>query len=180
MRHDSGSPRPAKARWVADLSAMRDWIEEQGIVVLADEAWATVRVERKSTCGSCSARSGCGNGVLSEVLGRRALDLRVPNGNGLRPGDRVTLGVRDRALVSGAFVMYLLPLVGLMLVPIALGWLVPGLADGLLILAGGAGFALGLFGVRRWLRSQGQRFQPVLLGWQPAGSHVTPPPAAGR
>lgn len=146
---------------------MRDWIEEQGVVVVADAAWATVRVQRKSTCGSCSARTGCGNGVLSEVLGRRALELRIPNNEGLQPGDRVTLGVRDHALVSGAVVMYLLPLAGMMLVPITLGWFVPGLSEGLVILAGVAGFALGLLGVRRWLRSQSQRFQPVLLARQP-------------
>lgn len=159
---------------------MRDWIEEQGVVVVADEAWATVRVERKSTCGSCSARTGCGNGVLSEVLGRRALELRVPNSDGLKAGDRVTLGVRDHALVSGAVVMYLLPLAGMMLVPILLGWLFPGLADVVLIIAGVAGFALGLVGVRRWLRSQEQRFQPVLLGRQPAATSVMPASATGR
>lgn len=146
---------------------MRDWIEEQGVVVVADDTWATVRVQRKSTCGSCSARSGCGNGVLSEVLGRRALELRIPNSEGLKVGDRVTLGVRDHALVSGAVVMYLLPLAGLILVPITLGWLVPGLPEGLAVLAGVAGFALGLLGVRRWLRNQSQRFQPVLLARQP-------------
>jgi len=159
---------------------MRDWIEEQGVVVLADDAWATVRVERKSTCGSCSARSGCGNGVLSQVLGRRALELRIPNSDGLRPGERVTLGVRDQALVSGAVAMYLLPLLGLMLAPITLGWFVPGTADGVLVLAGIAGFVLGLVGVRRWLQSQGHRFQPVLLGRQTSGTSTMPPPAAGR
>ncbi|TVP83470.1 MAG: Fis family transcriptional regulator [Thioalkalivibrio sp.] len=159
---------------------MSDWIEEQGVVVAADEAWATVRVERQSTCGSCSARSGCGNGVLSEVLGRRSLELRLANSHGLRPGDRVTLGVRDQALVSGAFAMYLLPLLGMMLAPITLGWMLPGLADGFLVLAGVAGFALGLAGVRRWLRSQGDRFEPVLLGRQPAGESPMPSPGSGR
>ncbi len=159
---------------------MSDWIEERGVVVLADDAWATVRVERQSTCGSCSARSGCGNGVLSQVLGRRALELRIPNSDGLRPGDRVTLGVRDQALVSGAFAMYLLPLLGLMVVPITLGWFVPGLADGVLILAGIAGFVMGLIAVRRWLQGQAHRFEPVLLGRQPAGTSTMPPPAAGR
>lgn len=150
------------------------------MVVRADDAWATVRVERKSTCGSCSARSGCGNGILAEVLGRRALEMRVPNNAGLRAGDRVTLGVRDQALVSGALAMYLLPLFGLMLVPITLGWLVPDVADGLLILAGMAGFALGLLAVRRWLRSQGHRFEPVLLGRHRVDSSALPRPDAGR
>lgn len=159
---------------------MSDWLEEQGVVVAADEAWATVRVERRSTCGSCSARSGCGNGVLSEVLGRRQLELRLANSHGLQPGDRVRLGVRDRALVSGAFAMYLLPLVGMMLAPITMGWIAPGLGDGVLILTGIVGFALGLAGVRRWLRSQGDRFEPVLLGRQPAGQSPIPSPDAGR
>lgn len=159
---------------------MSDWLEEQGVVVAADEAWAMVRVERRSTCGSCSARSGCGNGVLSEVLGRRELELRLANSHGLRPGDRVRLGMRDRALVSGAVAMYLLPLFGMMLVPITVGWIAPGLADGILILAGIAGFALGLAGVRRWLHGQGDRFEPVLLGRQSAGQSPMPSPAAGR
>lgn len=150
------------------------------MVVAADEAWATVRVERRSTCGSCSARSGCGNGVLSEVLGRRSLELRLANSHGLRPGERVTLGVHDRALVSGALAVYLLPLLGMMLVPITLGWILPGSAEGLLILAGIAGFALGLAGVRRWLRGQGDRFDPVLLGRQTAGQPPMPSPGAGR
>lgn len=159
---------------------MHDWIEEQGVVVLADEEWATVRVERRSTCGSCSARSGCGNGILSEVLGRRALQLRLPNSAGLRIGDRVTLGVRDQALVSGAIAMYLLPLAGLMLAPITLGWLMPAVHDGLMIVAGMAGFGLGLLGVRGWLRRQGDRFTPVLLGRYPAGTSAVPPTGSAR
>jgi sigma-E factor negative regulatory protein RseC len=156
---------------------MNDWIEERGVVVTADESWATVRVQRQSTCGSCSARSGCGNGVLSEVLGRRVLELRLANAHGLRPGDRVTLGIRDRALVSGAMMMYLLPLFGLIAAPTLLGALLSGLSEGWLIAAGVGGFVLGLMVVRRWLRAQGQRFDPVLLGCDPA--HPSPAQVAG-
>lgn len=153
---------------------MSGWIEEQGVVVAADDAWATVRVERKSTCGSCSARSGCGNGVLAQVLGRRELVLRLANTQNLRSGDRVILGVRDDALVSGALVMYLLPLFGLMLFPAMVAALFPALHDGWMIPAGIAGFALGLAAVRRWMRGQGRRFDPVLLGHQ-----IAQPPAGG-
>lgn len=156
---------------------MSDWIEEQGVVLTADESWATVRMQRQSTCGSCAARSGCGNGVLSEVLGRRVLELRLANVHGLRPGDRVTLGIRDRALVSGAVVMYLLPLFGLIAAPTLLGALLSSLAEGWLIVAGAGGFVLGLMVVRRWLRTQGQRFDPVLLGCEPA--RLSPAQVAG-
>jgi sigma-E factor negative regulatory protein RseC len=142
---------------------MSEWMEEQGVVVSVGDGWATVRVQRQSTCGACSARSGCGNGVLSEVLGRRALELRVPDRERLQPGDRVTLGIRDRSLVSGAVVMYLLPLAGLIGVAAVLSMLIPGVTEIWLILGGLAGFASGLLAVRRWLRRQGNRFDPVLL-----------------
>jgi len=145
------------------------WIEERGTVVVADTDWATVRIQRQSTCGSCSARSGCGSGVLAEVLGRRAPELRVANTQALRSGDRVILGIQDDALVSGALVMYLLPLLGLIGVPVLLGVLVPTVPEGGLILAGVAGFVFGLGGVRYWLQRQGRRFEPVLLGRDPAG-----------
>ncbi|MFO8003583.1 SoxR reducing system RseC family protein [Thioalkalivibrio sp.] len=156
---------------------MSDWIEERGVVVTADASWAMVRVQRQTTCGSCSARSGCGNGVLSEVLGRRALELRLANAHGLRPGDRVILGIRDRALVSGAVAMYLLPLFGLIASPVLARTLSSELGEGWLIVAGISGFVLGLVAVRRWLRAQGQRLDPVLLGHEPAPP--SPVPATG-
>jgi len=149
---------------------MSEWMEEQGVVVAVADGWATVRVQRQSTCGACSARSGCGNGVLSEVLGRRALELRVPHQEPLQPGDRVTLGIRDRSLVSGALVMYLLPLAGLIGVAALLSSLLPGVTEGWLILGGLAGFGLGLLAVRRWLHGQGSRFAPVLLAHQPSSA----------
>jgi len=147
---------------------MSDWIEERGVVVSVEDGWASVRVQRQSTCGSCSARSGCRNGVLAEVLGRRSLVLRIPDVDGLRPGDHVTLGIRDRSLVAGALLMYLLPLAGLIGSAWVLSLLLPGIAEGWLILAGLAGFGLGLVGVRRRLRSRTSHLQPVLLGRESA------------
>jgi sigma-E factor negative regulatory protein RseC len=159
---------------------MSSWIEERGVVVAADADWATIRMQRQSTCGSCSARSGCGNGVLAEVLGRRVLEFRLANVDDLRPGDRVTLGIHDRALVSGALIMYLLPLLGLIATPVILGWVLPGVSEGWRILAGAGGLVLGLIAVRRWLRNRGQRFEPVLLGREPAGIPRAPPSALTR
>jgi sigma-E factor negative regulatory protein RseC len=159
---------------------MSAWIEERGIVVAADADWATVRMQRQSTCGSCSARSGCGNGVLAEVLGRRVLEFRLANVDDLRPGDRVTLGVHDRAVVSGALVMYLVPLLGLIATPVVLGFLLPEVSEGWRVLAGAGGFVLGLIAVRRWLRNRGQRFEPVLLGREPVGIPQAQPSSLAR
>lgn len=147
---------------------MSQWIREQGEVLSVDGYTARVRIQRQSTCGSCSARSGCGSGVLSEVLGRKAVELGVAHSGQLQPGDRVTLGIRDHALVSGALAMYLLPLVGLIGIPVLVMLLFPGFGEGLYLLAGLLGFGAGLAGVRAWLRHRAPQLAPVLLERQPA------------
>ncbi|WP_018138081.1 MULTISPECIES: SoxR reducing system RseC family protein [unclassified Thioalkalivibrio] len=146
---------------------MGHWIEEQGVVLAAEAHSARVRIERQSTCGSCSARTGCGSGVLSEVLGRKAVEVTIGHPGQLRAGDRVIIGIRDQALVSGALAMYLLPLLGLVAVPglLMLAW--PLLGEGWLMLAGAAGFVLGLGGVRYWMRHRAPDLAPVFLRREP-------------
>ncbi|WP_018873830.1 SoxR reducing system RseC family protein [Thioalkalivibrio sp. ALJ16] len=151
---------------------MSEWIREQGTVLAVAGHEARVRIERQSTCGSCSARTGCGSGVLSEVLGRKAVEVTIGHPGNLQPGDTVTLGVRDQALVSGALAMYLLPLAGLVVAPALLMWAAPGLGEGYHLLAGALGFAAGLLGVRGWLRRRAPDLAPVLLERHPAsGRH---------
>lgn len=146
---------------------MSTWVEEHGVVVAVDGEWATVRVERRSTCGSCAARSGCGNGVLADVLGRRALELRIATVAGLKPGDRVVLGLRDQALVSGAVTMYLFPLAGLIGGGLAPSLLLPGIAEVWVVVSAVLGFGAGLVAVRRWLSVREGGLRPVLLHREP-------------
>ncbi|WP_019628518.1 SoxR reducing system RseC family protein [Thioalkalivibrio sp. AKL10] len=158
---------------------MSEWIREQGTVLSVEGYAARVRIERRSTCGSCSARTGCGSGVLSEVLGRKAVEVSIGHPGSLQPGDTVTLGIRDQALVSGALAMYLLPLAGLVAAPALLMLVVPGLGEGFHLLAGALGFAGGLLGVRAWLRRRAPDLAPVLLERHPAmGTHRAAAPMA--
>ncbi len=148
---------------------MSDWIREQGRVVGVDGYQARVRIERQSTCGSCSARSGCGSGVLSEVLGRKVVEVSIAHPGTLQPGDGVTLGIRDHALVAGAFMMYLVPLAGMVALPASLMFLAPAVGEGFHLLAAVLGLAVGLGSVRIWLRRRAPDMAPVLLGHQPPG-----------
>lgn len=88
-------------------------IEEQAIVVALQGDRALVQTQRRSTCSGCAARSSCGTGMLSRLVGRRYAELSVPNEIGLQIGDRVVLGLSERGLVRGALAMYTLPLLGL-------------------------------------------------------------------
>lgn len=139
------------------------WIEEQGTVVHSDATALVVQVQRKSTCGSCQARSGCGNGVLSQVFGRQPIEFRLPPEPDLKPGALVTLAVPDQSVVSGALVMYLLPLLALIIPAVLLGHWAPAWPEWVHILAGVAGFLLSLIWIRRWMRQRTQRYTPIML-----------------
>lgn len=149
------------------------WIKEQAVVIAVDQGSASVCVERQSTCSACQVKSACGNGVLASVLGRKKITFTVRNSLDLRPGDRVTLGIRDDALVSGAAVMYLLPLSGMM-IPAGFATLkYPDLAEPWLIVLSAVGFILGLLMVRIWMRRRSQQLEPVVLGKVVATSSVS-------
>lgn len=148
-------------------------IEEQARVIdlAGDDAW--VAVERKSVCGSCDAKKGCGTGVLTTVLGHRNDSLRVKNALGARPGDWVVLGIKESALLKGAAAMYLAPLLGLFLVS-GLAQFLFRLSEPLSIASGIAAFVAVLFWVRSHFRklASDPRYQPIMLKQTEAGVSV--------
>ena len=89
-------------------------IEEQAIVIACQGDIAQIEALRRSACGSCSAKSGCGTSMLDRVLGRRPMRLSVANGIGARVGERVIIGVPESGLLWAAVSAYLLPLLALL------------------------------------------------------------------
>ena len=85
-------------------------VEAQGQVVKVEDEFVWVETEIKSGCNHCSAKSGCGTGVLSGVLGRRRPQLRVQNSLGAKVGESVVVAVEESGVVTGSLVLYLLPL----------------------------------------------------------------------
>jgi sigma-E factor negative regulatory protein RseC len=139
-------------------------IEEQGRVVAVEPGAVWVETLRKSTCSSCSANAGCGQGLLDKlgVSGRRGY-VRALSDLQLAVGDAVVLGVREDLLVRGSLLVYLFPLLGLLASALLAEKL--GLAEPQVILASFLGFAASWFGVRwRSVRTAGDpALQPVVL-----------------
>ena len=90
-------------------------IEEQARVVSVDDGFADVAIGRRSSCGSCEARSGCGTSLLASVFPRRQLRLRLANAIGALPGDLVVVGLDEGHLQRGSLLLYAVPLAGLLL-----------------------------------------------------------------
>lgn len=139
-------------------------IEEPGIVLAVDTDGVWVATQRKTTCGSCSAKAACGQGILNSLSAdKQPHTIKVRSDLQLREGDQVTLGVSENALVRSAFLVYMLPLLAMLASAIAVSTL--KVSEPWVILAGVLGFVGGAASVRflsaRYLDET--TMQPVVL-----------------
>ncbi len=90
-------------------------ITETGRVVGIDADALWVETIQRSTCSSCSAQKGCGQGLMNKAFDGRRNQLRVMLQNqspeDFQLDDQVDIAIPERALVGGAMLVYLLPLV---------------------------------------------------------------------
>ena len=140
---------------------------ERGRVVAIEEDALWVETIRQSTCGSCSARAGCGQGLLNRLGDGRRNHLRVLLGDcspqDYRLDDPVEFSVSDNVLLKAAAVVYLMPLAS-MLVGMGLAHELSG-SQGAAAIGALGGFALG-FGLVRlhaWYTRNDPRLQPRLV-----------------
>lgn len=134
-------------------------IEEPGRVVAVEAGAVWVETQRSSTCSGCSVRSGCGKG-LTDRLGireRRGL-IRASSDLHLDVGDAVVIGIRERALLRGAFLVYLFPLLTLFASAVAASEM--ALSEPYIILFSAFGFFFACLIVRK--RSQRTADDPAL------------------
>lgn len=139
-------------------------IEEPGIVLAVDTDGVWVATQRKTTCGSCSAKAACGQGILNSLSAdKQPHTIKVRSDLQLREGDQVTLGISENALVRSAFLVYMLPLLAMLASAIAVSALEA--SEPWVILAGVLGFVGGVTIVRflsaRYLNETAM--QPVVL-----------------
>lgn len=158
-------------------------LEEEAVVDAVEGETCWVTATRRSACGACSARSGCGSGVLAEVLGKRTPRVRALNRAGARPGDRVVVAVTPGAFLRSSLAMYLVPLLGLLGGGMA-GTLMAGNlglagADGLALAGGLAGASIAMLWVRAFARrvAVDPRYQPVVLRRASTGTGMPLPVA---
>ncbi|TGG91107.1 transcriptional regulator [Natronospirillum operosum] len=145
-------------------------IEEQATVVAVEQGRVGVETLRQSACQRCSARAGCGQPLLSRVLGdgvqqqgtRLWLSLSTQSPLPVA-GQTVIIGIPEQALLRAAFWLYLFPVLALVL-----GATLIHAASGHNLLSAFAAvlcFAAALLSVHRrqarWSRDS--RWQPRLL-----------------
>ncbi len=144
-------------------------IEEQARVVSVDEQYVWVETQRQSSCGHCSVKDGCGTQVLSKILGNKYTRVRCLNSLDARVGEDVIIGIEESALLTGSFLLYILPLI-FMIVSGALAvtisrFLWPDFIDLFSVAASFSGLFMGLFFSRHYVQSAANQknYEPVVI-----------------
>lgn len=85
-------------------------IEETVTVVGSEGKRITIEAMKKSACGGCSQKDGCGVSSVSGLFSSKSFQLDMDNSLDAKIGDTVVVGVEDGAFLRMAFRAYLLPL----------------------------------------------------------------------
>lgn len=128
-------------------------IEEFAVVTKRLDGYVMLEVERRTACGLCGQKRGCGNATWGKLLGHKSQEFVAENTIDAKLGDSVVVGVNEREILSTVFYLYVVPLVSMLVVAI--------LADQLLnnelyvILAAALGLLLGFLWVKGHLVGYG-------------------------
>ncbi|WMC10067.1 SoxR reducing system RseC family protein [Oceanimonas pelagia] len=136
-------------------------IEEIATVTAVHSGSVEVRCFSKSACGQCRQSNNCGTGLVSKALPGRDHRFVIATGLELTPGQQVRIGIPEHSLITGALLVYLLPLLCLLAGGLLAGW--AGLGEGASIVGVLAGGGLG-FGLAARLSRRRGHDQPVILG----------------
>ncbi|MGZ8257730.1 MAG: SoxR reducing system RseC family protein [Methylotenera sp.] len=124
-------------------------IEEYAIITGRAGNQAALEIERRTACGLCGQKRGCGNATWGKLLGHTNHTFNAENPINANVGDSVVVGIEERAILSSVFFLYIVPLIGMLIGAV--------LADMLLnnefyvILGAISGLVLGFFGVKGYL-----------------------------
>ncbi len=90
-------------------------IEEYAIVTGRLDAQATLEIERRTACGLCGQKRGCGNATWGKLLGHNSHTFTAENPVNANVGDSVVVGIDEHAVLNSAFYLYVVPLIAMLI-----------------------------------------------------------------
>jgi len=98
-------------------------MEEYAIVTKSTGTTATLEVERRTACGLCGQKRGCGNATWGKMLGHNSHDFIAENQINAQVGDSVVVGIDEKAVLGSVFYLYVVPLISLLIGTLAADYL---------------------------------------------------------
>ncbi len=74
-----------------------------------------VEVVRTSSCNACQAKAACGHHAIAQVSSTNRMTLIAADAFASQIGQKVTIGIPKNTLLTASFLMYLVPLSGLII-----------------------------------------------------------------
>lgn len=81
-------------------------IKEWATVVSWQNGQAVVSCDVKASCSNCASRAGCGSRVLNKLGPQTTHTIVVPSAEPLAPGQKVELGIAEKAFRFGVAGLY--------------------------------------------------------------------------
>ena len=146
-------------------------ITETGRIVAIENDSLWVETIQRSTCQSCAAEKGCGQGLVARWGGHTS-HLRVllegRDAANYALDDQDTIAVPEAIIANGSLLVYLLPLLTMLAATLSAS--MAAWSEGAIILCAALGLLAGGGAVRLLSRRlhNDRRVQPVLVdNWQP-------------
>lgn len=136
-------------------------IRELGVVDSIDGQHIHVKTQVKTGCSSCDHQNHCGTGLLSKALPNRNGLVRVNSKESVSVGDTVELLIPERDMMRFSFLMYGLPLLGLVL-GTTLGYVLAPSSEIISICLGVLGSAATFRALRYYFQRQDIQIQKTL------------------
>lgn len=143
-------------------------IEEYAVVTKRFDDHAMLEIERRTACGLCGQKRGCGNATWGRLLGHDSHEFPAENAINANVGDSVVVGIDERVVLGSAFYLYVVPLLTMLAATV--------LADVVfhnqlyVLLAAAAGLLLGFAWVKGHLvgygavkKPYGKKFRAIIL-----------------
>lgn len=90
-------------------------IEEYAIIIARVDKQATLELERRTACGLCGKKRGCGNATWGKLLGHANHTFNAENLINANVGDSVIVGIDENAVLNTAFFLYVVPLLAMLI-----------------------------------------------------------------
>ncbi|GGA76491.1 hypothetical protein GCM10011369_17970 [Neiella marina] len=113
-------------------------------VVAVTEHYVLANGQRQGGCSKCQQRKGCPSGALAKD---GEFTIELPANGDVRVGDQLVLQCSERQLLGAFAVLFGLPLVGMVLLPLALEYWTQAITNQLPLITFievSSGFALGM------------------------------------
>ncbi len=139
-------------------------IEEYAIVTAVREGQASLILERRTACGLCGQKRGCGNATWSKMLKSQPHEFTAHNAIQAQVGDAVVVGMDEKAVLRSALFLYVVPLISLLIGALLADYL---FTNQLVVMLGAAlGLLAGFYAMRRYLMGAGASAEAYSLSYQ--------------